>query len=52
MNTLFGAIRIERLTRKYLEDELEAAHQSVTHTSSWMEWCRADLTRDELNRTA
>ena len=41
-------IRIERLTRRYIDDELAAAHQSVEQTLPWMEWCRADLTRDEL----
>jgi RimJ/RimL family protein N-acetyltransferase len=48
MNTSLGDIRIERLTRQYLEDELEAAHQSVEYTLPWMEWCRPDLTRAEL----
>ena len=48
MNTALGDIRIERLTRRYIDDELAAAHQSVVHTLPWMEWCRADLTRDEL----
>ena len=41
-------IRIERLTRKYLDDELAAAHQSIEQALPWMEWCRADLTREEL----
>jgi ribosomal-protein-serine acetyltransferase len=48
MNQSLSDIRIERLTRKYLDDELAAAHQSVEHTLPWMEWCRADLMRDEL----
>lgn len=43
-----GDIWIERLTRKYLEDEFVAAQQSVEYTLPWMEWCRADLTRGEL----
>lgn len=48
MNTSLDDIRIERLTRQYLDDELEAAHQSVEQTLPWMEWCRADLVRAEL----
>lgn len=48
MNTSLDDIRIERLTRKYLDDEFAAAQQSVDHTLPWMEWCRADLTRGEL----
>lgn len=48
MNTSLDDIRIERLTRRYLDDEFEAAQQSVGHTFLWMEWCRADLTRGEL----
>ena len=48
MNTSIDDIRIERLTSKYLDDEFAAAQQSVGHTFPWMEWCRIDLTRDEL----
>ena len=48
MSTFLDDIRIDRLTRKYLDDELAAAQQSVEYTLPWMEWCRADLTRDEL----
>ena len=48
MITLLSDIRIERLTRKYLDDDLAAAHQSAEYTQPWMEWCRADLTRAEL----
>lgn len=48
MNISLDDVRIERLTRKFLDDELEAAHQSIEHTYPWMEWCDADLTREEL----
>jgi len=48
MNEPASNIRIERLTRQYLDDEVTAAHESVEYTLPWMEWCRADLTRDEL----
>jgi hypothetical protein len=48
LTTSLGDILIERLTRTYLDDELAAAHKSVEHTRPWMEWCRSDLTRAEL----
>ena len=48
MNSPMDDIRIERLTSKYLKDELAAAHEFVEHTMPWMEWCHPDLTLEEL----
>lgn len=45
MNKSSNDIRLERLSRKYVDDELAAAQGSVVRTLPWMEWCRANFTR-------